>query len=841
MSKFYNLNPEFATKDIKFFTQSKKTKEKLQKELREDSQYVQTINFNHMSCVDLNRNEWELPDLPSIRKPLDVKLNDVPKAAGYALSTNAMSMMKMCLNGHEKISFCMNRLYGLPNEQREIDDVLSMQFEGANRYLRSLTDKSWESSTTYLRMIINTYNSDRIRIYIVRAGSDGVFLIKRDQETLKVEQEKSSMSECKRGCGGFNTSNLSRIPLITFHEFLRTKNSCELEAIILTSGIIREALILSSLMNSTSKTPQEIVEELLISWARDSNIGNLSVGMVLINKLLHEEPGFYDLLICKGNGPYASLLSSTVCAYHNADRIFTCPVVLATGQRYRDYLEFEAGYKRKVMLPENSKLNPDVSLAMPPVLNEIDLETKELGQGGFGFVFKGKMAGKDVAIKKLSRPKSPRKIQGMIIEGAYLFECKHPNVITCHGLDKECNLVLEYMDCGDILGYIKNSNSSLDSSLAIALQAALGLQYIHGKGFVHTDLKSKNILINTNGEVKICDFNTIIKKDTVTGENVQQTGTLLYHPPEIYSQPESKVSFPYDIFCFGELLGELIVQRPFVLELGNFTCREVINLKELNHIHQFNSILEMTIPESGKEGILDTLLSLHCHCRHIRPEKRPLISEIVEQLSECVKKFNINIPNTLQTAFKQYQLKLLGMTPLESKNVAKVSHHSLISIGNSLLLDDRPLKASYSFKIAEEISDSRDIALGKQAVIIYYSHQNCHYKKYPRFSFCDHRDQVDLIIRPSAIQLAIIQTYLKIGRYNVKNLEIYLSVVIEMIMDLINIITKCRSNNSANVYAFMNQIETVIYSREKLTEALTKAIEEQNISKLNSWYRLMAD
>src|ERR1700733_4847179 len=134
MSKFYNLNPEFVTKDIKFFTQSKKTKEKLQEELREDTQYVQTTNFNHMSCVDPDRNEWELSDLPSIRKPLDVKLNDVPKAAGYAVSTNAMSMIKICLNGHEKISFCMNRLYGLPNEQREIDDVLSMQFEGANRY-----------------------------------------------------------------------------------------------------------------------------------------------------------------------------------------------------------------------------------------------------------------------------------------------------------------------------------------------------------------------------------------------------------------------------------------------------------------------------------------------------------------------------------------------------------------------------------------------------------------------------------------------------------------------------------------------------------------------------------
>lgn len=140
------------------------------------------------------------------------------------------------------------------------------------------------------------------------------------------------------------------------------------------------------------------------------------------------------------------------------------------------------------------------------------------------FVAKGLQTGKKVAIKQMDLDQQPRK-ELIVNEIVVMRESHHPNVVNF--LDaflvksSELWVVMEYMEGGALTDVIENNKLEENQISAICLEVSLlamlgrasvilmrvqtckGLQHLHSRSIIHRDIKSDNLLMNSQGEVKI--------------------------------------------------------------------------------------------------------------------------------------------------------------------------------------------------------------------------------------------------------------------------------------------------------------------------------------------------
>lgn len=165
---------------------------------------------------------------------------------------------------------------------------------------------------------------------------------------------------------------------------------------------------------------------------------------------------------------------------------------------------------------------------------------KLIGKGAFGKVSLGihKLTGKYVAIKTIDKEHlkdefSKRKV---LREIYILKKIKHVNVIRLLEVfesPKQVLMVMEYAGGGDLLHYVKQKKYlSEEEARPIFRQIVYGLAHIHSRNVLHRDIKLDNILLDSDGGVKICDFGVskIIDKHKIIND---QCGTPAYIAPEI--------------------------------------------------------------------------------------------------------------------------------------------------------------------------------------------------------------------------------------------------------------------------------------------------------------------
>jgi len=85
---------------------------------------------------------------------------------------------------------------------------------------------------------------------------------------------------------------------------------------------------------------------------------------------------------------------------------------------------------------------------------------------------------------------------------------------------------------------------------------ALAIQYLHTKNILHCDLKSQNILLTEDWQVKICDFGLARYKDKFKRDNHGKVGTPHWMAPEILRN--EKYTEAADVYSFGVILWELV-------------------------------------------------------------------------------------------------------------------------------------------------------------------------------------------------------------------------------------------------------------------------------------------
>lgn len=206
------------------------------------------------------------------------------------------------------------------------------------------------------------------------------------------------------------------------------------------------------------------------------------------------------------------------------------------------------------------------------------LET--LGEGGMGVVLKAQHIRMErmVALKVLKSQavQSPVVISRFQKEVRAAAKLSHTNIVTAYDADDVDGvhfLVMEYVN-GFSLAELLAKSKKLDVKevLGYVIQTARGLEYAHGEGVVHRDIKPGNLLLDKRGTVKILDMGLASIKETqgeeapqvrggefVTQEN-QLLGTFDYMPPE-QAEDAHSVDHRADIYSLGCTLYRLLTGR----------------------------------------------------------------------------------------------------------------------------------------------------------------------------------------------------------------------------------------------------------------------------------------
>ena len=201
----------------------------------------------------------------------------------------------------------------------------------------------------------------------------------------------------------------------------------------------------------------------------------------------------------------------------------------------------------------------------------------ELGRGAMGVVYKAQdtTIGRLVAIKtirlgELAHPDEREQLRNRLFREAQSAGIlSHPSIVTIYDIAEEANqayITMEFVD-GQTLEKMLDVGVVEDAKymVSLATQTALALDYAHGKGIVHRDIKPGNIMVNSEGMVKITDFGIA----RIASSKFTHTGTVMGTPS--YMSPEqvrgAAVDGRSDEFSLAVVLYEMLTgQKPFTGE-----------------------------------------------------------------------------------------------------------------------------------------------------------------------------------------------------------------------------------------------------------------------------------
>ena len=195
---------------------------------------------------------------------------------------------------------------------------------------------------------------------------------------------------------------------------------------------------------------------------------------------------------------------------------------------------------------------------------------EKLGEGGMGIVYKAEdtKLKREVAIKFLPAQIASQneERERFKVEAQAAAALNHPNIATIFSIeetDKEAFIVMEYIDGVELREKILSGPVKQNKALEIITKIADGLKTAHNKGIVHRDIKSSNIMVTSNDQVKVMDFGLAKIKGSGLVTKVGTTmGTAAYMSPEQASG--EKVDQRTDIWALGIILYELLTgELPF--------------------------------------------------------------------------------------------------------------------------------------------------------------------------------------------------------------------------------------------------------------------------------------
>uniref|UniRef100_I5AV86 non-specific serine/threonine protein kinase n=1 Tax=Eubacterium cellulosolvens (strain ATCC 43171 / JCM 9499 / 6) TaxID=633697 RepID=I5AV86_EUBC6 len=253
-----------------------------------------------------------------------------------------------------------------------------------------------------------------------------------------------------------------------------------------------------------------------------------------------------------------------------------------------------------------------------------------IGAGGMADVYKAqdRKLNRLVAVKvmKAEFREDTSFVQKFQKEAQAAAKLSHPNVVNVYDVGEDRGLyfiVMELIEGITLKNYIgKKGKLSVKEATSIAIQVSLGLEAAHNCGIVHRDVKPQNIIISTDGKVKLSDFGIAkaINSNTITA-NVM--GSVHYSSPE---QVRGGISdAKSDIYSLGITMYEMVTGRvPFD---GDTTVS--IAIKHLQEEIVPPSIYTPDLPYSLEQVILK--------CTQKNPDRRyQNVGELIDDLKKSL-------------------------------------------------------------------------------------------------------------------------------------------------------------------------------------------------------------
>ncbi|KAL2475497.1 G-type lectin S-receptor-like serine/threonine-protein kinase [Abeliophyllum distichum] len=513
-------------------------------------------------------------------------------------------------------------------------------------------------------------------------------------------------------CGPFGSCNALSSPICSCLRGFVPKNSEEWGRGIWTSGCIRRKPVLCDRNNNTGgggkedgflrlpfmkvpdfpeQGPSSPVEECrslcsrncsCIAYARDPNIGCIFWSQDLID--IQQFSGV-------GEDLYIRLPSSELERHKDKKLIIIIPIVaglvaiLICIFIYWWLMARRKGSKRKVdvKLYEAGQTYPSDSAetVLKDDLDKVNLEElplfsfetlanatdqfhddNMLGKGGFGPVYKGKLAdGKEIAVKRLSAA-SGQGMEEFMNEVVVISKLQHRNLVKLLGccVEKEEKiLVYEYMRNKSLDVFLFDpshpSQKFLDWKKRFSIIEGIGrgLLYLHRDSIlkiIHRDMKPSNVLLDEDWNPKISDFGMA----RIFGGNQDQAntgrvvGTYGYMAPE-YAM-EGRFSERSDVFSFGVLMLEIVSGRRNTSFYKHESSLSLLGYAwKLWNEDDVVALIDPRILSTSYRAEIIRCIHIGLLCVQELPKDRPNISAVLSMLRSEI----VELPEPKQTAFAE--------------------------------------------------------------------------------------------------------------------------------------------------------------------------------------------
>ncbi|XP_017643718.2 proline-rich receptor-like protein kinase PERK3 [Gossypium arboreum] len=282
-------------------------------------------------------------------------------------------------------------------------------------------------------------------------------------------------------------------------------------------------------------------------------------------------------------------------------------------------------------------------------------ESNLIGQGGFGYVYKGRLlTGQDVAVKKL-KAGSRQGEREFRAEVETISRLHHKHLVSLVGYcinGAERLLVYEFVPNRTLEFHLHENRQPVivwESRLKIAIGSAKGLAYLHedcSPTIIHRDIKAANILLDMRFEAKVSDFGLakifFDESPSITHISTRVMGTFGYLAPEYVLT--GKLTDKSDVYSYGVMLLELITGRPPIIQQSSSTNHSLVDwarplLGGAIEANEYESLVDERLNGAYNKSQMANMVTCAAACLRQSAWLRPRMIQVVRALED-----NISLP-----------------------------------------------------------------------------------------------------------------------------------------------------------------------------------------------------
>ncbi|KAL9306878.1 putative protein kinase RLK-Pelle-WAK family [Arabidopsis thaliana] len=291
--------------------------------------------------------------------------------------------------------------------------------------------------------------------------------------------------------------------------------------------------------------------------------------------------------------------------------------------------------------PSNVNVKVFTEEGMKKATNGYD-ESRILGRGGQGTVYKGILPDNSVVAIKKARLGDSSQVEQFINEVLVLSQINHRNVVKLLGCCLETEvplLVYEFITNGTLFDHLYGSmfDSSLtwEHRLRIAIEVAGTLAYLHSSAsipIIHRDVKTANILLDENLIAKVADFGAsrLIPMDKEELATMVQ-GTLGYLDPEYFTT--GLLNEKSDVYSFGVVLMELLSgEKALCFKRPQCSKHLVSYFATATKENRLDEIIDGQVMNEDNLREIQEAARIAAECTRLMGEERPRMKEVAAKL-----------------------------------------------------------------------------------------------------------------------------------------------------------------------------------------------------------------